>query len=317
MTVANLAPALTFKSWTNYGTPNAGGFLYTYAAGTTTPIATYTDNTGGTANANPITLNYRGEPPAGLWLLPNVAYKFTETDSAGNLIKTTDQVINSTLTSLYGGVDTGAANAYVLNFTAPFTALTNGIIIYFVAANANTGAATLNVNGLGSVPIINQNGNTLAAAQIVTSGVTSVFYFNGNWLLTSGALPQQGTFIATCTGGTTSPSVFGSYYISGYLVTLLLSYVSFVSNATTFTLTGIPAVIQPVNSVIMPCAVMVNGSAYINNANAILSPSLAGVITFSVSNTVAGWTASGQKGIGFVGTGVAAAGLGITLSYAI
>ena len=47
------------------GNPLAGGKLYTYAAGTTTPLATYTDYGGGTANANPVILDSRGE--ASVW----------------------------------------------------------------------------------------------------------------------------------------------------------------------------------------------------------------------------------------------------------
>ena len=47
------------------GNPLAGGKLYTYAAGTTTPLATYTDYGGGTANANPVILDSRGE--ANVW----------------------------------------------------------------------------------------------------------------------------------------------------------------------------------------------------------------------------------------------------------
>ena len=43
------------------GVPLAGGLLYTYAAGTTTPQTTYTDSTGATANSNPIVLDSRGE----------------------------------------------------------------------------------------------------------------------------------------------------------------------------------------------------------------------------------------------------------------
>ena len=47
------------------GNPLVGGKLFTYAAGTTTPQATYTDYGGGTANTNPVILNSRGE--AAVW----------------------------------------------------------------------------------------------------------------------------------------------------------------------------------------------------------------------------------------------------------
>ena len=47
------------------GTPLVGGKLYSYAAGTTTPLATYTSSTGGSANTNPVILDSRGE--ANVW----------------------------------------------------------------------------------------------------------------------------------------------------------------------------------------------------------------------------------------------------------
>jgi hypothetical protein len=48
------------------GNPLVGGKLYSYASGTSTPLATYTDSTGSAANTNPIILDSRGE--CNLWL---------------------------------------------------------------------------------------------------------------------------------------------------------------------------------------------------------------------------------------------------------
>jgi microcystin-dependent protein len=72
------------------GVPLAGGFLYTYAAGTTTPQATYTDSTGATANSNPIVLDARGE--ANIWL-GSATYKFKLADSNNTEIWTVDNVV--------------------------------------------------------------------------------------------------------------------------------------------------------------------------------------------------------------------------------
>src|ERR1700747_802985 len=105
---ANLIPPLSFKSWLSSGLPNAFGTLTTYSAGTVTPLATYVDSTATIQNTNPVQLNARGE--ASVWTPPNVAYKFVEADSAGNQIKVTDQVIQNSLITLFGGTDTGAPN---------------------------------------------------------------------------------------------------------------------------------------------------------------------------------------------------------------
>lgn len=89
MTV-QLAPAPVFQGWSQIGTPLAGGLLYTYQAGTTTPQATYVDSTQTTPNTNPVQLNAYGQ--ANVWLVANQTYKLTLTDSAGNQLYSVDQI---------------------------------------------------------------------------------------------------------------------------------------------------------------------------------------------------------------------------------
>lgn len=178
MTVAYLAPQLRLKSWLNNGTSNAFGTVATYAAGTATPVATYTDSTALVQNTNPIVLNQRGE--ASVWTLQNVAYKFIEADQFGNQIGSTDQIINSQLITYYG-VDTGSSNSYLLTAATPYTTYQNGELVFFVPANTNTGPSTVNINGLGVIPITTITGAPLSAGQIVAGIVTELIFFNGNF----------------------------------------------------------------------------------------------------------------------------------------
>ena len=71
------------------GVPLAGGKVYTYTAGTTTPQPTYTDSTGATENSNPIILDSRGE--ANIWL-GSATYKFKLADSSDVEIWTVDYI---------------------------------------------------------------------------------------------------------------------------------------------------------------------------------------------------------------------------------
>lgn len=183
MTTAQLSPTAVQKFFDNNGLPLNGGQLFTYGAGTTTPIATYVDSTGTTANTNPIILNSRGE--CNLWMLSNVGYKLVLEDVLGNTIWSVDNIINAQLITLFGGTDSGAPNAYLLNFTWPYSAYANGELIYWVPSNTNTGPSTLNVNGLGVIPIVNINGTPLGAGQIVAGVMTQVIYYQGNFQLLS------------------------------------------------------------------------------------------------------------------------------------
>lgn len=67
MTTTALRPYPKFKAFTPTGAALEGGKLYTYAAGTTTALATYTTGDGSTANANPVILDANGE--ADVWFL--------------------------------------------------------------------------------------------------------------------------------------------------------------------------------------------------------------------------------------------------------
>ena len=92
MSTTSLSPTPKLQFFDANGAPLAGGLLYTYAAGTTTPLATYTDSTGVSLNTNPITLDSRGE--ANVWL-SGANYKlalYTSVASGSVLIWTVDNI---------------------------------------------------------------------------------------------------------------------------------------------------------------------------------------------------------------------------------
>lgn len=78
----------------NNGNVLAGGMLYTYAAGTTNPLVTYSDNAGTTPNSNPVLLDSAGRPEEEIWLAYSTAYKIVLKDSDGLTIYTWDNVTN-------------------------------------------------------------------------------------------------------------------------------------------------------------------------------------------------------------------------------
>jgi len=89
MATTSLSPTPKLQFFDLNGAPLSGGLLYTYAAGTTTPLASYTDSTGLIANTNPIVLDSRGE--ANVWLGAD-SYKLALYTSVGVLIWTVDNI---------------------------------------------------------------------------------------------------------------------------------------------------------------------------------------------------------------------------------
>jgi hypothetical protein len=92
----NLSPigGAGWQFFDNNGVPLAGGKMYTYAAGTTTPQATYTSSSGSTAQSNPIILDSAGRVSAGgeIWLSRGTSYKFILKTSVDTQLWSADNI---------------------------------------------------------------------------------------------------------------------------------------------------------------------------------------------------------------------------------
>jgi len=75
MSNAYLSPILQDAQFNDDGTFLAGGLIWFYQAGTTTPVLAYTTPDADTAWPNPIQLNARGETGGEIWLLNGTTYK--------------------------------------------------------------------------------------------------------------------------------------------------------------------------------------------------------------------------------------------------
>lgn len=102
-------------------------------------------------------------------------------------------------------LDSGSANAYVLSpvsLRQVPTSYIDGLKVRFVPDNTNTGASTVNLNGLG-VKDIKRNGSTAIEKGMLTSGVEYLITYNsslGCFILEDQYLKQD-SITAYATGG--------------------------------------------------------------------------------------------------------------------
>jgi hypothetical protein len=77
---------------------------------------------------------------------------------------------------IFQATDSGSANTYAIALTPAVTAYVAGQVFHFKAANASTGASTLNVNALGAKNIKKKNDQNIAAGDIEQNAIVSVIY---------------------------------------------------------------------------------------------------------------------------------------------
>ena len=146
----------------NNGAILSGGLIYTYTAGTTTPLATYTSNLGTVAQPNPIVLDSAGRIPGGeLWLTTGYGYKFVVEDANGVLIGSYDNVpssaqppiVNDASSISYEQGNSTTAGSFIVGDTYLITSLgttnfqligasANQLGIHFLATGPGTGTGT-------------------------------------------------------------------------------------------------------------------------------------------------------------------------------
>jgi hypothetical protein len=169
----NLSPVgNAFQFFSNDGLPLAAGKLQTFQAGSTTPLATFTDSSGLIANTNPIILGTSGRPPSTIWLSDGFFYKFVLSDANDVVIQTYD--------NLYGIVDAQppAATPIPTGAILLWSGSIGSIPAGYVLCNGNNGTPDLRdrfVVGAGSTYAVNATGGSAdSTLPTHTHGATSV-----------------------------------------------------------------------------------------------------------------------------------------------
>src|SRR6185295_15748501 len=137
----------------NNGIPLAGGLIYTYFAGTTTPLATFTDNTGLIGNTNPIVLDAAGRPPHQIWIQNNTPAKFIINSSTNVTIRTEDNISYNAFQEFLNVKDFGATGDGVTDDTAAINnavaaAFTQNAILVFPSGSYLTTSSIQNIHNI-------------------------------------------------------------------------------------------------------------------------------------------------------------------------
>lgn len=159
----------------NNGNPLAGGKVYTYYAGTTTPVSLFTASDKSLNATNPLILDGYGRAQ----VYADGRYKFVVKTSADVTLYTLDNLIYGfdESVSLYAGESGGSANAQTVSVVASVLSYSAGQRLTFVAGYTNTGALTLNVNGIGAVSVVKgADASPLAAGDVRAGQLVDVVY---------------------------------------------------------------------------------------------------------------------------------------------
>ena len=251
--MAGLSPTPKQQIFGSDGTPLVGGKIFTYLAGTSTPTATYTDYSAGTANTNPIILDSLGQ--ANIWLLSTVSYKF--------IVKTATDVLLYTVDNITAPLDLSSLAAPPpIGNTTPNTGAFTTLTASGAVTLTGTGAAKLNSGTTAERPspsngMIRYNTTTAAMEGYINSAwtslvagtaVTSVATGTG---LTGGPITSTGTIAIDSTVVTlTGTQTLTNKTIQGGAITSGTAVAS--TSGTSIDFTGIPSWVKRIT-------VMLNG----------------------------------------------------------
>lgn len=184
--MATLYPQVILQLFDNYGAVLAGGKIYSYEGGTSTPLVTYQDLNGATPNANPVVLDAAGR--ATVRITEGVSYKFIVKDSADVTIATYDHIIE-------GEAAAASDNVYLIHLT--FAG--NPGAQAFMGGGAITHSNTLPIDFDGASGEVQTNPGATYTISVKLNDVE----------VGTIAISTTGVFTFATTGGATVPLVYG------------------------------------------------------------------------------------------------------------
>jgi hypothetical protein len=197
------------------GNPLAGAKIYTYETGTTTPLTTFTTSALSVANTNPIIADAAGrygpiytdgavavkvvittaadvtvdtlDPSPFAYDSQSGASQISATPNAlltaNNVQGALDQVTTELQTqAAYYGTAGGTVNAITITTNIGIPALVAGMTVNFLPTGTNTGAVTINVDGLGAVAALTPAGSALPSGYLVNR--TTIMWTGSAWVVT-------------------------------------------------------------------------------------------------------------------------------------
>lgn len=193
----------------------SGGKLYTYQAGSTTPMATWTNSTQAVQNANPIVFDSAGLLAQEVWLQAGQSYKFILRDSNGNQLAVADNVsgINDTSAPFSEWVATGLTVTY--SSATVFTVAGDQTAVFYVGrrtqatVSAGTIYSTISASsfaaGITTVTVVNDSGALDVGLSAVNVGLlnpvrSSVNTFNAGVIVPAGTVAAPSIRMASAAG---------------------------------------------------------------------------------------------------------------------
>ena len=200
----------------NNGVPLAGGLIYTYQAGSSTPLTTYTTSSGTIANTNPIVLNASGRCPNEIWMQTGYSYKFILQTSSATTLQTLDNLYPILQTA------TGSGATIPSGLIAIWSGSTGSIPSGWTLCNGSNGTPDLRnsfIIGAGSTYAVGATGGSADSIVVAhTHTITNVASTGATTSFASTTGTATGTVTTNSTGVSGTNANLPPYYALAFIM---------------------------------------------------------------------------------------------------
>jgi hypothetical protein len=212
------------------------------------------------------------------------------TDAAASISSNLTDIQNGTVFLLTGvtGTDTIAGN-----LTPAITSYVAGQTFRFVAIGANTGAATINVDGLGAKALTKSGSTALVAGDIASGSVVTVTYDGTRFQLASGAGSSGGIDVVFSDGSTqtsaAAPQINAlSASVSTNALTIAQGKISLGFRSTTLSSGAVTYVTGTPSNLVVPSGATLGTVGTVQSRLVVLALNNAGTTELAVTNLSGG-----------------------------